>query len=129
MLISEIKGKIFLPYKISDIEKKVGKKAKEEEIEKLIEKEYTIPIKNYKNPITSRFKETFILMKYREKSTIFQAISLALELSTNSLLNPAIIAACKNLDELDIYLDYLDNNELDKFKIFDIKYEIMPAKI
>ena len=127
LLISEIKGKVYLPYKIADLEKKVGRKAKEEEIEKLIKEEYIIPIKKYKNPVTSRFREGFELMRHKEKSSPLQAISLGLELSTNSLLNPAIITACKNLDELDIYLDYLDNEQPEKFEIFDIKYEILPV--
>ena len=127
LLISEIKGKVYLPYKIADLEKKVGRKAKEEEIEKLIQEEYIIPIKKYKNPVTSRFREGFELMRHKEKSSPLQAISLGLELSTNSLLNPAIITACKNLDELDIYLDYLDNDQPEKFEIFDIKYEILPV--
>ena len=66
-------------------------------------------------------------MKNKERASIIKALSLSLELATNSLLNPAIITACKNLDELDIYLDYLDNDELDKFKIFDVKYELYPT--
>ena len=41
-------------------------------------------------------------------------------------LNPIVIAACRNLDELDIYLDCLDNNELYEFSCFDIKFEVMP---
>ena len=41
-------------------------------------------------------------------------------------LNPIIICACRNLDELDIYLDCLEENELYDFKCFDINFEIMP---
>jgi len=52
-----------------------------------------------------------------------------MELSRLRNLHPAVIAACKNLDELDIYLDYLNNNELDKFTIFNIQYDILPIKI
>ena len=43
-------------------------------------------------------------------------------------LNPAVIAACKDLDELDIYLDCLDDNELDKFSCFKIEYNVPPTK-
>ena len=43
-------------------------------------------------------------------------------------LNPAVIAACRDLDELDIYLDCLDDNELDKFSCFKIKYNVKPTK-
>ena len=41
-------------------------------------------------------------------------------------LNPIIITACRNLDELDIYLDCLDKNELFDFHCFDIKFEVAP---
>ena len=41
-------------------------------------------------------------------------------------LNPIIIAACRNLNELDIYLDCLEENELYDFKCFKIKFEVMP---
>ena len=44
-------------------------------------------------------------------------------------LNPIVIAACRNLDELDIYLDCLENNELYDFKCFEIKFEVMPKII
>ena len=45
----------------------------------------------------------------------------------NYNLYPAIITACKNLDELDIYLAYLETGEVDKFRIFDIVYQLSPA--
>lgn len=44
----------------------------------------------------------------------------------NYSLNPAVIAACRNEDELDIYLDCLEENELEQFDIFDIKYVSAP---
>ena len=39
----------------------------------------------------------------------------------------AIISACRSLDELDVYIDCLDKNEVDDFKIFNIRYELSPA--
>ena len=42
----------------------------------------------------------------------------------NYNLHPAIITACKNLNELDIYIACLEDNTLDEFEFFDIKYEI-----
>ena len=44
-------------------------------------------------------------------------------------LHPAIISACRNLNELDVYIDCLDKNELDDFKIFKIKYELYPMVV
>ena len=45
----------------------------------------------------------------------------------NYKLNPIIIAACRNLDELDIYLDCLETNQLYDFKCFEIKFEVLPT--
>ena len=126
LIISEIKNKVILPYTISDLEYILSNNPNYNNIQDVIDNEYTIPLSEYKNPRLSRFKETFNLMRKKEKSSIADSLDLALELSFNTLLNPAIIAACKNLDELDIYLDCLSSNELDKFKFFQIKYEIPP---
>ena len=52
-----------------------------------------------------------------------------MELMFKYNLNPIIIAGCRNLDELDIYLDCLDENELNDFKCFEIKFEVMPKTI
>ena len=41
-------------------------------------------------------------------------------------LNPILIAACRNLDELDIYLDCLYSKELFDFNCFEIKFEVAP---
>ena len=86
-----------------------------------------MPLDKYKNPILSRFKEAYGLMKNKEKASFLESLDLAIELSFNSTLNPAVIAACESKTELDIYLDCLYENELEQFKIFDIKYEINPT--
>ena len=54
---------------------------------------------------------------------------MGLELFGERYLHPAIISACRNIDELDVYLDCLHKNELDEFKIFDIKYELYPMVV
>ena len=76
----------------------------------------------------SRFKEAYNLMRKKEKASVFDSLSLATEVIFNSSLNPAVITACNNLDQLDVYLDCLSSNELDKFNLFNIKYEILPQK-
>lgn len=131
LIISEMKGKVFLPYKVSTLKKLLAKFPEDyTDINDIIESEYVLPLSQFKNPILSRFKEAYSLMKDTEDASFLEALDYALELSFNSNLNPAIIAACKSKTELDIYLDCLDSQELDKFKIFDIKYEINPiAKI
>ena len=127
LIISEIKQRIFLPYKIEDLKEEL-KETDYEDIQELIDEEYTLPYNKFRLASISRFKETYKLVRHREGASFFDAIDLALELMPNNLLNPAIIAACKNLDELDIYLDCLNENELDKFDCFNIKYELYPIK-
>ena len=128
LLISEIQNKIVLPYTISDLQQVLNENNNYKSLQDVIDNVYTIPIDRYKSSIKSRFREAYNLMRKKENSSVLDSINLALEVSFNNLLNPAIITACKNLDELDVYLDCLSSNELDKFNLFNIKYEIYPKK-
>lgn len=130
LIISEMKDKVFLPYTIDEVKQIYEKeKNKYQSFQEIIDDKFTMPLSKYKNPALARFREAFNLMKYKEKESLSRCLDLALELMFNRLLNPAVITACKNLDELDIYLDYLSTNELNKFTIFDVKYEIAPMNI
>lgn len=124
LIISETQGKVVLPYTIDSLNVILKENPKYQNINEVIENEFVIPYANFKNPIFSRFKEAFKLVKYKEHGSIKDAFDLGMELLLNYNLHPAIISACKNIDELDIYLDYLENNETDKFDCFDIKFEI-----
>lgn len=128
LIISEIRNTVFLPYSISDLEEQLKTSINYANVQEIIDNEYIIPLDRYKNAALSRFRESYNLMRKKERASITDSLDLALELTFNSLLNPAIITACKNLDELDIYLDCLNSNELDDFKIFNVKYEILPKK-
>lgn len=130
LVISEKEQKIFLPYKLDILEKELKFNSKKyESIEEIIEKHYTVPLNNYKSPSLSRFREAFNLIKHKEKGSLTTAFDLGLELFFNFNLNPAIITACRNLDELDIYLSCLEDNELDKFDCFNIVYDYAPTVI
>lgn len=126
LFISEKQNKVVLPYTISELEKILKVNSKYNTLQEIIENEYTFSLDRFKNASISRFKEGYNLMRKKEKASIVDSLNLALELSFNNLLNPAVIAACKNLDELDIYLDCLDSKELEKFEFFEVKYEISP---
>lgn len=126
LIISELKGKVILPYKMETV-KQILLNENYSSISDVIEKLYTIPIKNYKFASVARFREAYKLMIEKEHSSKLKAISLASELFGNYNLHPAIITACNSLDELDIYLACLEDNVLGDFKFFDIKYEIPPA--
>lgn len=127
LIISEKDNKVYLPYSMVDLKRELKEKKEYNKIEELIESEYILDLDRFKNSIASRFKEAYKLIKKKEKRSIIDATGLGIELMFNYSLNPAIIAACKNEDELDIYLDCLEENELDSFKIFDVKYEVLPT--
>ena len=109
---------------ISDILKENNKEYSS--IDDVIEKLYTRPIKYYRLSAIARFKEAYKLVIEKEHKSKFKALSLASELFSTLNLHPAIITACKSLDELDIYLACLEDNSLNEFPFFEIKYEIAP---
>ena len=130
LIISEQKQKIFLPYTISEVEEKYqSNKSKYDSLTELIEKEYIVSLDNYRHPMLARFREAYKLIKVKEKGSIKEAIDLGLELMFRSNLNPAIITACKNLKELDIYLDCLEENDLENFFCFKIIYQMAPSAV
>lgn len=126
LVISEEDGKVYLPYTKEDIKKDVlqNKGAK---ISEVIDQKYVLPLDKYKNFMRARFREGYNLMYYREKKSKRSAIMLGIELMFESNLHPAIISACKTLEELDIYLDCLEDNELEKFSCFKIIYKSLPT--
>lgn len=124
LIISEKQKKVILPYKINKIEDILKSNARYHSIDEVIDKLYTKPINYYKFSAISRFKEAYKLVKEKERGSTFKALELAFELLGNYSLHPAIITACKSLDELDIYLACLEENALNDFKFFNIKYEV-----
>lgn len=129
LLISEVQNKVVLPYKISELKNTLKHNDNYTNIQELVNDKYIFPLTNFKNSSASRFKEGFSLMRKKEKASLFNSLDLAFEVSFNNSLNPAIIAACKNLDELDTYLNCLESNDLDRFDCFKIKYEMLPTEI
>lgn len=128
LLISDKTKTVYLPYKVEDLEKKLQNSKNYKTLKDVIDKEYTIPLSEFKSPSKSRYREAYHLMREKEHGSIKEAIGLGLEVMFQSDLYPAIIAACRNLDELDIYLDCLDDKEPEKFSCFKIEYDIPPTK-
>ena len=126
LIISEISNKVVLPYTIEELSKFLEEKPDYEDFNTVIDKEFTIPLKHYKYTAISRFKEGMELALKRSGLSRLKALSLSLELLANYNLHPAIITACKNIDELDIYLSCLEDDELDEFNLFNIKFEMLP---
>lgn len=128
LVISEIQGKVILPYKIEKIrEILLDKNEKYSSLQDVIDKLYTVPIKNYKVSSIARFKEAYKLVAKKEHGSKLKAFALASELFFNYNLHPAVITACSSLDELDIYLACLEDSTLEDFKFFAIKYEVAPV--
>jgi hypothetical protein len=128
LFISAMQEKVILPYSILELEDTLKNNPdKYSSIQDIIDKDYTLPFNTYKNHAISRFKEAFKLMKNKEKKSVIDSFNFGMDLLFNYSLHPAIITACKNLDELNIYLDYLKNNETDKFNCFNIIFEMAPV--
>ena len=130
LVVSEATKSVTLPYKIDELNHTLQDKSdKYSSIDEIILESYTLPIDMFKNPLNSRFKQAYNLIRKKEHGSIFDALELGLELMFNYKLHPAIIAACKNLQELDMYLDYLSEGKTNDFKCFNIKFDLPPAVI
>jgi len=128
LIISELDQKVILPYTIKELEEILEENySKYHSIEEIIDKFYTRPLKQYRHSATSRFKEAYKLIRKKENGTISEALDLGMELFSNYSLHPAIISACKNINELDIYLSCLEYNELDDFNFFKIIFNVTPS--
>ena len=128
LLISEKKNRIFLPYTVKEVTDILESSSRYHSTSQVINKVFTVPLDKHKNGIVSRFKETFNFMRKKEKASLMDSLDFALDLAFNFKLNPAIILACKDMEQLDTYLDCLELNELNKFDYFKIEYEISPTK-
>ena len=126
LVISEEDGKVYLPYTKDEVKEDMTKN-KGKKISELIEQKYILPLDKYKNSMKARFREGYNLMYKKEGKSRKSAFMLGLELMFETNLHPAIISACKNLEELDIYLDCLEDNELEKFSCFKIIYKSLPT--
>lgn len=127
LIISETEQKAYLPFLYSEV-KEIYKNFSNQyqTLQDVVDDLYILPLSRFKNSTISRFKESFNLIRNKEKGSITKALELGLELMFKYELNPIIIAACRNLDELDIYLDCLEEDELYDFTCFEIKFEVMP---
>ena len=130
MTISETSGLVTLPYKVADLKKALrNEPEKYASLSDVILSQYTVPLRDYRFSAISRFKEAYKLVINKEHGSKKEALSLATELLTNYNLHPAVITACKNLNELDVYLSCLEFNELEDFHFFKIVYEALPVMV
>lgn len=124
LYVSSSHKNAILPYSTVELENCFSNNPeKYSSIQDIIDKEYTVPLKNFKNHAISRFKETYNLAKNKSGFSVLKSLSLANELLFASNVDPVIIRACKNINELYIYLSCLEDNILNEFRCFKIVYE------
>lgn len=126
--VSEKENKVYLPYMHSEVKSYLSQFPEDyKSPEDVIKKEFVLPLDYYmKHPVLSRFRETYSLVRDREAKSIIEAIKYSMNLMFTYELNPTIIAACKTQEQLENYLTCLENNTLNCFKDFEIKFEISP---
>ena len=128
LVISERLQKIYLPYKVSELNNYIESyPGSYNALKDVVAQEFTLPFNYFrKHPTKARFTEAYNLLKNREGRNFMKSVSYAFRLLNKNNLNPAIIASCKTQHELDSYLYYLDSDNLNNFKFFDIIYEVNP---
>ena len=127
LLVSELQNKVILPYTCAEVEEIINDKNNNYNTpQEVIENIFTRKLTDYRDTMFSRYKEAYNLAFYRCNRSRFEAMKLGFEVCRKRFLHPAIISACKTMEDLDVYLDCLNKNELEEFKIFEIKYEIPP---
>lgn len=130
LVVSEKEQKAYLPFFYAEIQEELrNSKSSYSTLQEVVDDLYVVDLARFKNSAISRFKESFRLIRKKENGSITKALDLGLELMFKTDLNPIIIAGCRNLEELDIYLDCLEENELSAFTCFTIKFEVMPQLI
>jgi len=131
LIISEKDQIAYLPYKLEEVEEflnsKENKKPKYSSIQEIIENKYTVHLSSFKFPTISRFREVFNLV--RKEKGLLEAFEAAVELMTNFNLNPIIVRACRSVQELNIFVDCLEESETEKFPCFEIEYKIAPVVV
>ncbi len=121
LVIRKDLGIAILPYSISELnELFLDDPEKYSSIQDIIDKEYTVKLKDFENSSITRYKEAFKLAKDKSNYTFSQAVNFAKKLLVENEVTSLIIASCKNVEELEQYIECLNNNKLKDFHSFKI---------
>lgn len=119
------KKKIILPFTVKQIENIFNLHPdKYADLQQIVDIKFTLSTALYKNVTLSKIKEVYKLMRVRNKYSLHKTLSICIEVIFNIYIFPAIITACKNFDELEIYLDCLEKDELNQYPCFKIIYDL-----
>lgn len=126
LLISEKEEKVFLPYTIDELNQYLCSYPQEYKgYEDVIEKEFVLPLDGFvRNQSVSRFKETYHLVRNKEMRSMIEAMKVSSKLMFQYDVNPAVIAACKSKKELNQYMHCIEQNKLEDFSCFKIKFDL-----
>lgn len=121
LIIKKSLGIAILPYSISDLDELfLDDPEKYSSIQDIIDQEYTVNLKDFENSSITRYKEAFKLAKDKSNYTFSQAVNFAKKLLVENEVTSLIIASCKSVEELEFYIECLNNNKLDDFHHFKI---------
>lgn len=131
LFISEKYNKVYLPYSKREVQSYLEQYPDDyQSFSDVVIKEFIFPLNFYtKHPVTARFREAYSLIRDREAKSIIDSFKFALNIMFRYDLSPAIVAACKTQEQLEKYIECLDNKTSDKFEDFQIKFEITPLEI
>lgn len=126
--VSEKNHIVELPYTKLEIEKFLKQYPNDYKTpQDVIDKEFTGTYAMYnKHPIIARFREAYYLSRNKEMKSILDSFNFAKSLMFKRELNPTIIAAVKSEDQLQDYINCLENDKLEDFHHFTIIFEINP---
>lgn len=124
LIFSKTDGHIYLPYKIVELITYLENYPDiYKSLRDVVESEFILPIDYFsKNLEKSRYDEAYNLYRNKAGYSKIEAFKIANKIRKISNLNPAIIAACRSVEELDKYIYFLKSNEVEKFKSFNIVY-------
>lgn len=126
--VSEKQKRVYLPYTKAEIREYLEKYPDEyKSAQDVINQEFIVDISIYnKHPVLARFREAYSLSRNKEMKSAIDSLKFALDLMFRSDINPTIIAAVKSQQQLEAYMDCLENNKLENFKYFTIIFEVNP---
>lgn len=121
LFINEYNNTAILPYSILDLEEYFSDNPeKYSSLHDIIDQEYTVSLNNYVNNSITRFKETYKLAKSKSNLSVLESLNFAKKVFNIDNVQPVVIAACSNIDELSSYIDCLENDNLNSFEYFKI---------
>lgn len=126
LIISEKKDKVYLPYTLYDLEMyKKNYPTDYKSLSNVVSREFTLQLTPLvEHPYKARFKETYNLMRNKEGKSIIESFIHALKTTVKKNVNAAVIAACRSEEDLNRYVECLEDNDLENFKNFNIVYDM-----